>query len=408
MEPNDYPHRVLIVASGMSPQVLTETVHALAISRKPAFVPTEIHLVSTRTGASHARLTLLEGDAHFLRLCQDYGLDRTMFDASRIHAIVDPSGGAIDDIRTPADNEAAADFITGFICEQTRRQDAAVHVSMAGGRKTMGYYAGYALSLYGRAQDRLSHVLVSEGFEGHRDFYYPTPASRPIYRDGKPALDASEARVELAEIPFVRLREELPEKAISHSALYSGRHGFREAVASANRARQPALMRLDLHELEFHIGEQSLAPLGAANLGFLCWLAWRRASGIDDTGIGGIERHGQAIGQQLARFLTHLDERDQAITAKARSQGQPALARFPELGKSIDALAQRGLASADDFSYRRTNLNKAMIRLLGTPLAKRFELVNFGVKFHPCYGFADFDERFELVFPRDGEFAVGA
>jgi CRISPR-associated protein (TIGR02584 family) len=35
-------------------------------------------------------------------------------------------------------------------------------MSIAGGRKTMGFYAGYALSLYGRAQDRMSHVLVEE------------------------------------------------------------------------------------------------------------------------------------------------------------------------------------------------------------------------------------------------------
>jgi CRISPR-associated protein (TIGR02584 family) len=30
---------------------------------------------------------------------------------------------------------------------------------MPGERKTMGFYVGYALSLFGRAQDRLSHVI---------------------------------------------------------------------------------------------------------------------------------------------------------------------------------------------------------------------------------------------------------
>lgn len=37
----------------------------------------------------------------------------------------------------------------------------------------MGYYLGYALSLYGRAQDRLSHVLVTERYESLRDFFIP-------------------------------------------------------------------------------------------------------------------------------------------------------------------------------------------------------------------------------------------
>lgn len=37
----------------------------------------------------------------------------------------------------------------------------------------MGFFVGYALSLFGRAQDRLSHVLVSDPFESLTDFYYP-------------------------------------------------------------------------------------------------------------------------------------------------------------------------------------------------------------------------------------------
>ena len=42
----------------------------------------------------------------------------------------------------------------------------------------MGYYLGYALSLFGRSQDRLSHVLVSDGYEGHPEFYYPSKNSK--------------------------------------------------------------------------------------------------------------------------------------------------------------------------------------------------------------------------------------
>ena len=52
----------------------------------------------------------------------------------------------------------------------------------------MGFYLGYALSLYSRAQDRLSHVLVNSPFESHSEFFYPTPESRVIHRrpDGRP------------------------------------------------------------------------------------------------------------------------------------------------------------------------------------------------------------------------------
>lgn len=54
----------------------------------------------------------------------------------------------MDDIRSPEDNRAAADFITAQVRHFTADPQCALHVSIAGvGRKTMGVW-GYALSLY--------------------------------------------------------------------------------------------------------------------------------------------------------------------------------------------------------------------------------------------------------------------
>jgi hypothetical protein len=94
----------------------------------------------------------------------------------------------------------------------------------------MGFYIGYALSLFGRPQDRLSHVLVSPPFESLKEFFYPSPHTRLIHdRNGQP-LDANEARVHLGEIPFVRLRYDLPKR------LLEGRATFSEAVVEAQKA----------------------------------------------------------------------------------------------------------------------------------------------------------------------------
>lgn len=57
--PESYPRRILLAVTGLSPQIVTETVYALAIKQTPAFVPTEIHLITTGKGAEHARLNLL-------------------------------------------------------------------------------------------------------------------------------------------------------------------------------------------------------------------------------------------------------------------------------------------------------------------------------------------------------------
>lgn len=396
MTPEQFPNRILIAVTGMSPQILTETLFALS-QQQPAFVPTEVHLVSTAEGARHARLSLLEGDRHFFKLCEDYGLDAAIFSNDRIHAITDADGNPLDDIRSVADNEAAADFITDMIRTHTTRDDAAVHVSMAGGRKTMGYYAGYALSLYGRDQDRLSHVLVSEGYEGHREFFYPTPRSHAIYRTGSTALDAAEAKVELANIPFVRLRDELPEKIRTANSLLGGKQSFSAAIAAAELGRTPQRMLLDLPNLRFEIDGQPLEGIGAAPLSLLCWMVQRQMRGEGNLARSDIqdEEKGKALGKEYARFCRRLDTHANKLAVNdGDSTGKQ---RLPELLKVINALNSKGFASLNDFDYRRSNLKKALRDCLGERLAEQFIPRNVGNRTQANYSFIDIEEHFEFV-----------
>ena len=240
MSPHEFPRRVLLAVTGLSPQVVTETLYALSVSREPAFVPTEIHLITTREGAQRAQLALLSDDpGWFHRLRADYGLPPIAFSAEHIHVLADEQGAPLEDIRSPADNLRAADLITEQVRLLTADAGCALHVSIAGGRKTMGYYLGYALSLFGRPQDRLSHVLVSEPFESSWNFFYPTPASRIIEVAGNKLADTAQAQVTLAEIPFVSLRAELPR------ALLEGRASFAATVEAASAALAPPELVLD-------------------------------------------------------------------------------------------------------------------------------------------------------------------
>lgn len=232
--PNSYPRRVLLAVSGLSPQIVTETVYALTQAQSPPWVPTEIHLLTTTEGANRARLSLFSDDlGWFYRLCADYGLSGIRFDASHIHVLQNASGQHMDDIRSVDDNSAAADAITAKVRELSADPHCALHVSIAGGRKSMGFYVGYALSLYGRAQDRLSHVLVSEPFEQTLDFFYPTPQSHVLKRSDGRMADTKDAQVTLAHIPFVSLRHGLPE------ALLDGDASFNETVEAARLALAP-------------------------------------------------------------------------------------------------------------------------------------------------------------------------
>lgn len=240
--PGDYPRRLLVAVTGLSPQIVTETLYALAVAPLgPPFIPTEIHLITTRGGAEKARLALLSDEpGWFRRLRRDYALPAIHFTDASIHLLEDGDGQPLDDIRSPEDNRRAADGITGIVRAFTADADCALHVSIAGGRKTMGFFLGYALSLYGRPQDRLSHVLVSAPFESSNGFYYPTPHSHVLEVPGGRLVDSADARITLADIPFVSLRHGLPD------ALLTGRAGYNQTVEAARRALAPAELALDL------------------------------------------------------------------------------------------------------------------------------------------------------------------
>ncbi|MBK8184411.1 MAG: TIGR02584 family CRISPR-associated protein [Candidatus Competibacteraceae bacterium] len=186
-----------------------------------------------------------------------------------IHILRAADGRPLNDIRRPADNEAIADAITATVRELTADPDGAVHASIAGGRKTTGFYLGYALSLFGRPQDRLSHVLVSGPFESNSNFFYPAPVSRVIFATGpdqRPlnASDASDAEVMLADIPFVRLRDGLQESLLREGA------SFGDAVRQAQRNLAVPSLALDAATCRVCCGETvlRLTPISFA------WLAW--------------------------------------------------------------------------------------------------------------------------------------
>ena len=296
--PGGYPRRVLLAVSGLSPQIVTETVYALAVAAPPddRFVPTEVEVVTTAEGAERLRRHLLD-PAHgvFHRLCRDYGLSGIRFTPDDVHTVVGADGLPLPDIRSADDNARLADAITARVRALTADARCALHVSLAGGRKTMGYYAGYALSLFGRAQDRLSHVLVSEPFESAPAFWYPRPQPETLPlrgwhgaadaaiaagagatprspNDAAATVSTAQAQVSLAMIPFVRLRQGLPR------SLLEGREGFAATVAAAGSAVAPPRLRLHLATREVQADGQRLV-LQPAPFAFLVALATRALHG---------------------------------------------------------------------------------------------------------------------------------
>ena len=267
--PHRHPRRILLAATGLSPQIVTETLYALGASEmrgSEPFIPTEVHIITTGHGAQIARTALLHPDGgQFHALLADYpALGRPAFDATHIHVIEDKSGRPLPDIRTPDENAAAADAITALMARFTHDPQAALHVSIAGGRKTMGFYLGYAFSLFARPQDELSHVLVSVPFESHPDFFFPpaTPRRLPT-REGQ-HIDTADARITLARIPVVRLRHGQPRD------LLDGHASFGDTVAAIQQSLAPPQLNIDLPRRQVLCGTTAvqLPPQ------LIAWLAW--------------------------------------------------------------------------------------------------------------------------------------
>lgn len=197
---------VLLFVAGTTPQIITETIYAL-IHKKPPVYPDEIVVLTTTLGKQIMMKNLF--DSGKLRtFCREFDLSENMLNEESILVVKDHEGSPLDDIRDSSDNECLGNFITAVIREKTCHDNIRLHCSLAGGRKTMSFYLGSALQLFGRPWDRLYHVLVTPEFEARPDFYYKPKQSKTLENDGV-RLSTKDAEIYLAELPFIRLREKI-------------------------------------------------------------------------------------------------------------------------------------------------------------------------------------------------------
>ncbi len=242
-------NHLLLSIVGNTPQVVTETLYAIHAQGKPW--PGGIRIITTTVGKRGAMRLL---DERILeRMCAELGVPCPDFAEPDILVVPDAQGRLVDDARTVEDHEALANFIVTEVRNLTDESIAAnsqrsIHASLAGGRKTMTFYLGYAMSLFGRAGDSLSHILVSQEYENLPSFFYPSRQGGLLEtRDGK-VLDPALAKVELADIPFIRHRKELP-ALLLHNPDGSGVN-LRELIGWINLAEYPEQLRLTLHGQE--------------------------------------------------------------------------------------------------------------------------------------------------------------
>ncbi|WP_290652114.1 CRISPR-associated ring nuclease Csm6 [Aquisalimonas sp.] len=359
----------LLFVTGLTPQIVTETVFALmreTEQRGAPQVPERIEAITTSEGRRRLALTLFSacgGQGYFERLCADYGIDRdaVTFDESCIHVIRDKYGVPLPDITDESHNAAAADLINERVRALCCEPAASLHVSLAGGRKTMGYYAGYALSLYARPGDRLSHVLVNPPFESHPGFFYPPPHPNTlVISDGGDYVSTADARVVLSDIPFVRLREGLDD------TLLEGDLSFSEAVARAQQMLEEAELVIDLSERRVWLQGHAVS-LPNTSFTWLVWFARRAQQGRPRVAFD------ETAADELIEVIRWLEGAGPSRLADAAASARAELA---EMGK------------ANYFDRSRTRLNAALGARSGLhpAVAERYHVHAHGQRPRTQYG----------------------
>lgn len=256
---------ILLIITGASPQILTETIFALNQQGKQ--LPEEVFVITTQN-TKDMLVNSLFTQGHWQKLIDDYQLPAITFNESNIWLIEDDTGKPILDAKTEQEQTFMADFITRKVFELTSDNTQSIHASIAGGRKTMAFYLGYAMSLLGREQDSLSHVFVNDEFEFVTDFYYPTPYQHIIEGKNGASIDCQNAIVTLAEIPFVRMRKSIDQTVIDGMQNAS----FSQTVANINSAHTDDLvLTINKKSLELKISGATL-KLTAKELAFYIWL----------------------------------------------------------------------------------------------------------------------------------------
>jgi CRISPR-associated protein (TIGR02584 family) len=215
----------------MSPAVLTETVWALAhpVDGTAPVIPEEILAITTTKGKEKIKEQLLTslpafgGQSVWQALRQDL-LGHKPADDSKLTLRIevmdrpDPATGLpspLEDVYSREDNLAAAQFILNLVRNHTHAQDRRLIASLAGGRKTMSALLHAAVSHLGRPHDRLTHILVNDPFDSRLEpgFFFPTQPAQALTGAGGRTFKASDARLELADVPFVPLRVRFPDIA---------------------------------------------------------------------------------------------------------------------------------------------------------------------------------------------------
>lgn len=229
-EMDEAPEVVLFAAIGLTPAVLTETIWALA-EEGPRSVPDRIVVCTTARGKERIEQVFFRDHRwqEFVReleraFGEDFS-DKLRFGPTGDSLRVIPTyrqDRELEDILTTEDNQAVGDFFLEHLRPFAESENIRIIASIAGGRKSMGALLLTVMSLIGREEDRVCHVLVEEPWDRVQGVLFPEKGRGYAHPDDGVLLDAGDMKIHLADIPFVPLRQIFPHEVSRFSGSYRG------------------------------------------------------------------------------------------------------------------------------------------------------------------------------------------
>ncbi len=187
---------ILLAITGLTPQVVTETLFVLAVKNKIDI--DEIYIVTTSRGKK-----VIEGKDNspstpdiplkkeISALCKKYNVKQPKFNITKNVIVAEEETRRLYDIRTDKENRLFPNKLATLLKKLTSQPQMIIHASLSGGRKSMSAHLALVMSLLARQNDKLYHIITDEKFE-FKNFY--------------PKTEEEADALTLAEIPFVKLR----------------------------------------------------------------------------------------------------------------------------------------------------------------------------------------------------------
>ena len=188
----DYTSKIFIASVGVTPQIVTEALYYYATLDPPVYFD-RVVLITTSKGEQKIKRFLFK-EEHLSKLENFLRLEKGFFPLSEDDIIVlrDGAGKPLRDIRTSQDTEDVMVQVFQLMKDLSQEEETKLIVTVAGGRKTMSVTMGLAMSLYGRSQDEMIHIIIPDELFWNENWFFPTDPNDP------------DQKIEVSNLPYLR------------------------------------------------------------------------------------------------------------------------------------------------------------------------------------------------------------